>query len=341
MEVGWFIDGFPKTFGNPVQRRIDDTKTLSFLLELNRYTDCYLSVNYYPNWMTQSSRHIQFVTVPKLFFDFDSVDLNLAYKDMKKLYLYLDGEVPTVPVFSGNKGFHLYILLKPKTYEVSAKLKELLYRSHKYFETKLGLKTLDQHVYSDYKRIARIPYTKNSKSGLWSFVLDDVDVPLNSVLDQAKERPPAIQIPNKERNFTLDEFVEKYKYDVMDKFSVPPLRTETIGELADLKYYESLFEYYPCVWNDLLSDNPKHVSRFQAVVWMKWLGFSMQDIVEFFNMMSERFKWIDRQNIDVRNYQIYQIYTQIPEYKPYGCKTFKENGICIKCKRYIPMEEYE
>jgi hypothetical protein len=109
--------------------------------------------------------------IEKLFFDFDSLEnLDRAWQDTLKLsstLIQFYGVRPLI-VFSGNKGYHVYAFMKePVQFEpahietakhVYAEMQKLLLKG-------LNLETLDQGTIGDIKRLARIPFSVNEKSG--------------------------------------------------------------------------------------------------------------------------------------------------------------------------------
>jgi hypothetical protein len=107
--------------------------------------------------------------IEKLFFDFDSDgDLDRAWSDASKFSDHLIrfyGVRPLV-VFSGCKGYHVYVFLS-RVYafsgveagrEVYLSLQKALLRG-------LTLETLDRQVLGDLKRLSRLPFSLNEKSG--------------------------------------------------------------------------------------------------------------------------------------------------------------------------------
>lgn len=95
-------------------------------------------------------------------FDFDSDDLKIAWKDATTLYNYIvklgyDCHI----TFSGRKGFHVFLSVKPKPYS-----KLHIKTIQKYFKEKLNLKTLDEQIFGDIRRLMRIPWTYNVNGDL-------------------------------------------------------------------------------------------------------------------------------------------------------------------------------
>lgn len=90
-------------------------------------------------------------------FDFDSDDLMESGKEALQLYNhFIRAGYDTHFVFSGRKGWHVYISTIQKTYP-----KNQIKNAQKYFKTKLKLSTLDENIFGDIRRLMRIPYTYN------------------------------------------------------------------------------------------------------------------------------------------------------------------------------------
>jgi hypothetical protein len=95
-------------------------------------------------------------------FDFDSGDLRESWEDAKKLYNFMvDNNYKTYLIFSGRKGFHVLVSTKPKMYT-----KKQLRMTQRMFKDIFSLKTLDEAIFGDIRRIMRIPETFNINGSL-------------------------------------------------------------------------------------------------------------------------------------------------------------------------------
>ncbi|MHA1882596.1 MAG: hypothetical protein ACTSUO_06085 [Candidatus Thorarchaeota archaeon] len=96
----------------------------------------------------------------KIFHELDSTDIEKAYKDMRKLlgYYYTEGIEPRC-YFSGSKGFHIIIDIKPTTIDLFASKLWILKVCNK-----LKVTTIDLQSVGDVRRCSRIPYSYNFKS---------------------------------------------------------------------------------------------------------------------------------------------------------------------------------
>jgi hypothetical protein len=109
--------------------------------------------------------------IEKLFFDFDSDgDLDRAWSDVSKFSDHLIrfyGVRPLI-VFSGCKGYHLYVFLRrPLAFEPeeAEAAKQIYLELQRVLLRGLTLETLDRQVLGDLKRLSRIPFSLNEKSG--------------------------------------------------------------------------------------------------------------------------------------------------------------------------------
>jgi hypothetical protein len=109
--------------------------------------------------------------IEKLFFDFDSDgNLDRAWSDVCKLadHLIRFYDVRPLIVFSGNRGYHLYVFLsRPLAFEFEEieAAKQIYLELQRALLRGLDLKTLDQCSLGDLKRLSRIPFSLNEKSG--------------------------------------------------------------------------------------------------------------------------------------------------------------------------------
>ena len=87
--------------------------------------------------------------VEKLFFDFDSTDLNLAWKEAGALAMMLQDnyEVKSLVCFSDSKGYHVYVWLQQIEQFDSTEIAKGFYQTSQELLLKgLSFKTLDKQV---------------------------------------------------------------------------------------------------------------------------------------------------------------------------------------------------
>ena len=166
----WFLTEWfgnvGRELGTPARRFSRDPEELIELVEFCRRqkTPCYCSVQPYKARNSPCS-------IEKLFFDFDcKEDPSQAWRDAAAFSETLIHHYRILPliVFSGNKGYHVYVFLK-KPLPFKAENYDLAKKCYGDMQQRLlkglKLKTLDHSVIGDLRRLARIPFSLHEKSG--------------------------------------------------------------------------------------------------------------------------------------------------------------------------------
>ena len=122
-----------------------------------------------PCWMSVQpfKGRNQVFTVEKLFFDFDG-PLIKAWKEASVFTQYLKRyyDAETLLMFSGCKGYHVYVwLASPQHFMDSKQAKTFQTTAQKLLLKGLKFETLDQQVIGDIKRVSRVPYSVHERSG--------------------------------------------------------------------------------------------------------------------------------------------------------------------------------
>jgi hypothetical protein len=232
-------------------------------------------------------------------FDFDSPNLEDAWKDAIKLYnIFIDKGYCSSLTFSGRKGFHVYLKTVPKYYthfqiaSTQASFKEIY-----------DLKTMDPNIFGDIRRLMRIPGTYNMKGGLCR-VLDEVNGKAYDI-DKFIER--------KHNGFSIKDARVDYvprKYPCVDKL------------IKDRAYW--------------LKNHPRKTFQPSQKIRFSWVankllhGVDPEDIVK----EAESFNW-DDWNEDRVRYQIEHIASG--DYLPLGCNSLEVEGYCVI--KYCPYKK--
>jgi len=239
-------------------------------------------------------------------FDFDSADLRESWNDSSRMYNKLVKKGYTVCLtFSGQKGFHIFIKTVPKIYT-----KKHIRAVQKYFKEMLNLKTLDENIFGDVRRLMRIPNTYNMKGKLCRIIACNTgkELDLNDLIDA--------------KNIKDDS-----------------------GYVFDTDYDTYEIREYPCI-ERLIKDKdywrknhprggfePSQPVRYTWVTLRILEGKSEDEIIA----EAESFGWDDYDESKTR-YQIRHIGGR--GYIPYSCSTLRDMGLCIvdNCK-YMKVDK--
>jgi len=333
----------PRAVGDPFQKIVySEQEILEFINPRLGKKPIFISHNSYPTMINNDEPYQ--INVRKLFFDFDSkrkpenaqVDLIklLDFCDKEKLALYT--------AFSGSKGFHAYLPLKPTTYLYGKFLQDATRAIHLWLKQTLELRTIDIRC-AEPKRLCRVWYTphvtfnpKNgdtSINGLYCCPLYPEWVRewrMEQILEYARQ-PEMIEYKLKGRLYSIDEFITKFGIDI-EKL----LRAEVNSEGNDsrckiAKYIPVENEFiryvipFPCVHNQMVHNpNPPHLARFATVVWLQQLGYTRKWVFDFLQGRN----FVDTKS-SVCAYQINQIYDHYPPYKFPSCQKIFEESMCV------------
>jgi hypothetical protein len=215
---------FPREVGLP--RKIVNSLPdfLSFIASTNGDGNVYVSVYQYKSYDENP-------VIDRIFMDFDAPTHELlkeVYDEVRSFVSFLKSRnLSPLVVFSGKKGFHVYLFLKPVTLknprESIRKLVEALVKAYK-LNTQREIRFLDWKVVGDIHRLARVPYTIHPESGLLSIVVPDIEkFTLEEILENAKKLKVIDSItinPSEDLSFLLryfDEIVEVERQRVLEE----------------------------------------------------------------------------------------------------------------------------
>ena len=170
----WFGDSLGRGVGNPKRDFINHYRGFIKFIERNESMGgcSYMSVQPFDRYESP-------YCLERMFYDFDNKedpekagDEALAFKArLEKFY-----DVEPIIVFSGNKGYHVWVYLEThigKGLTVS-QLKAVYSKLMKMLVGNAEYDALDSSVVGDIKQLARIPYTHHEMTGkLCAFVDDD------------------------------------------------------------------------------------------------------------------------------------------------------------------------
>lgn len=313
---------FPRYVGNPFQHYVQTERDFKNFLDFNNgKNDCYWSHNGHP-----SSDTIMVRTIP---FDLDSKEsLEGPYKDMQRLAaLGRRVDTPVLSVFTTNKGFHSYLCFEPVLAENNTALKEYYKAVQSWAIEEAGLEYFDEQIYGDTRRIMRVPGTIHPKTGLWCCQVDP-DSSLPDILAKSKNPQPVVTFPQGKEKFI--DFCRRNHIKRERGMSI----NFTGTSFAPYNPKEGDFEKFlktiiprPCVHNALMTNNPPHNIRLEAVVTLMQNGYDMMFTINFMRKVSSHYSWVNR-DPNIQNYHIGYIY-QHPGYQVHRCARLREEGLCI------------
>ncbi|MBU1037411.1 hypothetical protein KKF32_05340 [Patescibacteria group bacterium] len=306
---------FDREVGNPRRWRIHtENDFIKFIEQNNGASDCYSSI--YP----------ADGTVDKIFFDIDSQNgVTGALDESRRLYTFLLSRgFNVIPILSGKKGFHFYLLLQPKQYD-NAKSRltratlSVLSECFGYSDDGvIKTATVDPHIIGDIRRISRIPNTLRPPLNLtWCTYLppDWVKMTTAELIGQMKS--PIKYDYDLDGSFpTLDDFPDP-PAEIMKWKEIEVI--EPARPINDNTFLKKLLR--PCLYRHMMSDHPGHAVRVASTVDLLQF-FEPAKIVEMYRALG----WTDW-DPDETMKQI----ESCRRLKPYGCKKLRQLGIPEAC----------
>jgi len=306
---------FDREVANPKRWRIHNKGDfIKFIDQNNGVADCYSSI--YPSDST----------IDKVYFDLDSPDGVVgSVGEARKLYVWLLAEgFNVVPIITGKKGFHFYLLLKPKQYDDAKKLLtsatlSILSRCFGYSENGVIKTTMvDPHVIGDIRRISRVPNTLRPPENLtWCTFLPDDWVKMSTAELVSHMKSPVTY------NYDLDGV-----FPTLEDFPDPPAEiikwktfegAESARPIKDNRFLKNLLR--PCLYRHMMSDHPGHAVRVASTVDLLQF-FEPTKVLEMYRVLG----WTDWDPDET----LKQIHS-CRHLKPYGCKKLRQLGIPRLC----------
>lgn len=305
--VEWF-GSEPRELGTPSRWLVSEPSEL-IKLASESISPLYMSVNYYSARDTVSR-------LDKLFFDFDSQDLSLAWKEvvdfsdnMNRFY----GLKPLI-AFSGRKGYHSYLFFQhPFGWDLSQRhLKAIYSELQAMLLYGLEYETLDHAVIGDIKRLARVPFSRHEKSGE---LCQPLDMSRSPVLLQ-----PGFKQAFREHGIGMDlikKALNRVNDEILDKaFPKPRRRRPTYDD-----------RIRPCIEAALGSSHVEHKLRIAVVAELRAHGWGEARIVDAFSGLGD---------FDRKKTARYVKHALKKGYKPFRCSTIQILGGCLgtECRFY-------
>lgn len=299
---------FPREVGDPWRILVRNVREMErFVATRNGVRDVYVSIYAFD------------LVIDKVWVEFDSEDLNKALLEAKELASRLrKSKLPFIPVFSGRKGFHFYILLKPWRSPSVETAKALLLD----FQENLtdGLETVDRHGFGDVRRMVRVPNTLNGSRYCTYLPLEFVRWEMGDILKYAERRHN-------------HEYALRIEKSILDLSSLRPnptdvgcgLRNKTKLPANGNGTYEFLVNIVrPCIAESAVSSNPPHIVRVDLVSELIWLGYGPEEVCSFISGL----KWEDY-DPNITRYHVQQIASH--RYLPVSCRKLRWYVNCTQC----------
>lgn len=299
---------YPREAGNPNrltdQPIYNDHQLKRFIDQNSGNRPCFITVYRFMSIMSE---------VDKLFFDFDGDcldDFIVFYETLK------EHDYPVVPVITGKKGFHAYVILKCKTYhfpEVKVLLQESAHFLLRLTYDKIP-STVDTSVIADTRRLCRLPDTlredgKNYCTYLPSYfnelspseIFDYIKICMRSHVALKGKLRTLYDFP-----IILGEFVTEESISLKESFAPGP-GTNGHSILKNI--------LRPCLFRHLTEyKEPLHKARVAATTDLLQF-YDEHTILQWYSQLG----WQDFKSETT----IYQI-NKCKRYHPYSCKKLRD-----------------
>jgi len=244
---------FPHSLGHPyrcnnfkeyfIANSIEDVE---YYINMWNETNCFISVFPYTEY-SQETRNKFSAIINTIPLDFDDTECPAnCLEDVKKLLIWADRHNihPRIS-FSGNKGLHVFLDIKPiKLNHPQETLRKFTTELNK----AAGFKTLDLSIAGDLERIIRIPNTKHPKSGLYCIPLNNKLIPYLSMEDiQTLAQRKQTYVPVRcENDAEIHALLEEYDVIVEDEIEEMKLKIQAIEEAEKNGLFPGLSAGIPC-----------------------------------------------------------------------------------------------
>lgn len=331
----------PRWFGYPKQVYVPCTEAISNLIKVfNGNSPCYLSTYVFPTKKT--------AIVDNIPFDIDNPkDLKISYEATRRLKEHLDNlGIPNIVVFSGRNGFHVYEFIKPSSDISQCDIRNIQYNQLEM--SGVGFRTVDgsptrssnlvpaimSQTLGRFRQLMRIPTTKyvknNYSNGYYCRYIPDSDFRrglehIKHISKEPGEMPP----------YLTSTFTHKDIWDMLGeerhKLSYFPCEIEyTNGAISSVPLLEVILPL--CLRRSIQKSRPSHLTRRETTVYLHFLGFSAEAIVEFYRRLNDNNGvplWSDW-DYETTRYQVYSLKGRFPK-----CTDLRLDvalpGECEKC----------
>jgi hypothetical protein len=293
-----------------------------------KHLNLFMSVAYYLN-IDDVDMALDKAMFDRVFYDFDleenpklAIAKALEFAKSLKARFVCDAVV----VFSGVKGAHISIpLKKPVGWGVYSRLWDVLIAPYNF-------RRLVDPVVRDAKRLHRVPYTYNVKEDCigFSYIMD-----LNGRRVKMEDFDWCSYEP-----LNPDDVVKivEVSTPLLDKIIVakPVPKTVVSRKLVELPRdpadLDKCDAVPPCIRNIVeafkKAGDIDHYARLVLVWFLKWVGYSIDDVVSIFARFAKDF------NERITRYQVEYAFAQRgrkEDWLPPSCKWMKQHNLCVNC----------
>ena len=267
--------------------------------------------------------------IGSIFFDLDDPKGIVGCRDdAERLYSWMVmKDFNVIPVLSGKKGFHLYLLLRPTQYENGKELLtkatySILCEAFGFDEEKgkVRVAKVDPHIIGDIRRITRIPNTLRPPENMtWCTYLPEDWITMDTA-----------ELVNHMKSPHSYDYDLSGHYPTLDEFPEPPVEItewKPLGDVTPIFPLEGKGNIFlqkllrPCLYRHMMSDEPPHAVRAAATVDLL-ADFAPGEIFEMYRTLG----WSDW-DPELTTDQI----ESCKRLKPYGCKKLRQIGVPVVC----------
>ena len=279
-----------------------------------------------------------------VYLDFDDDNIEKNYMEVRRevymaaQHLVRIWKVPEEQIriyFSGSKGFHVIIPHQVFGIEPDPCLNEKIGKIAAFISRKCGLSRLDLRIY-DRKRLFRVPYSKNGKSGL-----SKIPLSLGELMSSSYEEICSLAKENSERNFSFILPSLSIDSKTAYKYMFVPISKQTKKKAQNMTFEipKKIKELMPCVTGALKDGVGKGIRNSTSVALASCLLQSGRSPENVEQMMIE---WNEKNAPPLSENELVSTvasaYSMLMQGKAYGCHALKDLGFCAgqKCRLLAP-----
>ncbi len=253
---------------------------------------------------------------------------------------YLDYDITPVAHFTAYKGCHIFPLFKPEMFTDSALITNLFYyfieQSKTFYNQEIKdidgkTKTVkipfqDTVVYSDLRRLCRIPGTQRTENKLYCTAIPDfLSHEPEEIYAMASKPTSSILVPEPKQKMSEFEFtpVDVTKFRLNTTSSVIDFTFKSLSDNVKQELFDMIPQY--CIRTYLATIEPLHSVRYNATVHLRNIGYSPSGIIDLFS----RLGWRDY-NEDITSYQVGNIYHN--PYRRLSLGKMRYLGLCDRTR---------